>query len=94
MLRHMGAAWDIRGGKRVLGLMIVEGQGGADAITPDGHWSNEANAQVLETTLADSLPHRSPLERHRIAEGFLGVTTWQRLCSAFALGWPPPQDTG
>src|SRR4029077_17960689 len=26
MLRHMDAAWDIRRGKRVLGLMIVEGQ--------------------------------------------------------------------
>jgi hypothetical protein len=94
MLRHMDAAWEVRGRKRVLGLMLVEGRGGADAITPDSHWSNEANAQALETTLADSLPHRSPLERHQIAEGFLGVATWQRLCSEFALGWPPPQSTG
>ncbi len=38
MLRHMDAAWDVSGGKRVLGLMIVEGRGGADAITPDKHW--------------------------------------------------------
>jgi hypothetical protein len=34
MLRHMDAAWEICGGKHVLGLMVVEGQGGAVAY-PD-----------------------------------------------------------
>lgn len=63
-----------------------------DAITPDDHWLTEADVQVLEESLARSLPHRSLVERHQIAEGFLGVTTWQRLCSAFGLGWPPSRD--
>jgi hypothetical protein len=90
MLRHMDAAWEIRGGKRVLGLMVVEGRGGAEAVAPDDHWLIEANAQVLEATMAKSLPHRGVSDRHQIAEGFLGVTTWQRLCAEFGLGWPPP----
>jgi hypothetical protein len=94
MLRHMDAAWDISGGKRVLGLMIVEGQGGADATTPNGHWLTQANDQLLAETLADSLPHRDPVERHQISDGFLGVTTWQRVCAAFGLSWPPCQDAG
>lgn len=94
MLRHMDAAWDIGGGKRVLGLMIVEGQGGADATTPNNHWLTQANDQVLAETLADSLPHRDPVERNQIADGFLGVTTWQRVCAAFGLSWPPCRDTG
>lgn len=91
MLRHMDAAWEISGGKRVLGLMIVEGQGGADATTPNDHWLTQANDQVLERTLADSLPHRGAVERDQIAKGFLGVTTWQKVCADFGLSWPPCQ---
>jgi hypothetical protein len=94
MLRHMDAAWDIRGGRRVLGLMIVEGQGGAEAVTPTDHWLTQANEQVVLPTLVSSLPHRSAEEREQIADGFLGVTTWQRVCAEFEIGWPPCQDTG
>jgi hypothetical protein len=90
----MDAAWEIRGEKRVFGLMVVEGRGGADAVTPDVHWLTEANSQVLEATLTKSLPHRGVSERHQIADDFLGVTTWQRLCAEFGLGWPPSLDTG
>jgi hypothetical protein len=89
MLRHMDAAWEIRGAKRVLGLMIVEGDGDADAISVSPHWANQAKVQVLEQTLRDSLPHRSFEERRQIAAGFLGVTTWQRVCAAFSIDWPP-----
>jgi hypothetical protein len=89
MLRHMDAAWDIRGAKRVLGLMIVEGQGAAEAVMPTEHWLIQANEQVLPRTLADSLPHRSAKERDQIADAFLGVTTWQRVCAEFGIGWPP-----
>jgi hypothetical protein len=92
MLRHMDAAYEIRGGKRVLGLMIVEGDGGSDAVTVSAHWTNLANEQVLEQTLTDSLPHRSVDERKQIAAGFLGVTTWQRLCAEFGVPWPPYND--
>lgn len=89
MVRHMDVAWDIRRGKRVLGLMIVEGQGGAEAVSPTDHWLTQANGQVLQATLTDSLPHRSSEERDQIANGFLGVTTWQRVCAEFRIGWPP-----
>ena len=94
MLRHMDAAWDIRGSKRVLGLMIVEGSGGASAITPTEHWLKQVNEQVLARTLIDSLPHRSPDDRDRIANGFLGVTTWQNVCAQCAINWPPDGDAG
>ena len=73
MLRHMDAAWEIRRAKRVLGLMIVEGDGGADAVTASSHWTNEAKQQVFDQTLIDSLPHRTVEERSQIAGGFLGV---------------------
>ena len=92
MLRHMDAAMEIRGGKRVLGLMITEGPGGADAIAPSDYWINQAELQVREDTLTESLPHRSEVERQMIADGFLGVTTWQRLCAEFGLPWPPAED--
>lgn len=36
---------------------------------------------LLETTVADSLPHRDP------------GTTWQRVCAEFELGWPPYEDS-
>jgi hypothetical protein len=92
MLRHMDAAWEIRGAKRVLGLMIVEGDGGADAVAVSSHWANQARQQILERTLTDSLPHRSVEERRQIAGGFLGATTWQRVCTIFAIKWPPVDD--
>jgi hypothetical protein len=92
MLRHMDAAYEIRGHKRVLGLLIVEGDGGADAVTPSAHWANQANEQVLLQTLTDSLPHRSVEEGKEIAAGFLGVTTWQRVCAEFDVPWPPYND--
>jgi len=89
MLRHMDAAWEVRGGRRVLGLMIVEGQRGIGATTPTEHWLREADEQVLEQTLTASLPHRTPAECNQIADGFLGVMTWQKLCSDLGLPWPP-----
>jgi hypothetical protein len=49
--------------------------------------------QLHETTVADSLPHRDPSQRNLIADGFLGVTTWQRVCAEFELGWPPYEDS-
>lgn len=94
MLRHMDAAWEIRDGKRVLGLMIVEGPGGAEAVTPTDHWLAQGDRQVLPQTLTHSLPHRSVEEQKEIAGGFLGVTTWQKVCEEFDIAWPPCEDTG
>jgi hypothetical protein len=92
MLRHMDAAHEIRGDKRVFGMMIVEGCGGADAVTASDHWVKQARKEILEPTLSDSLPHRSVEERQQIAAGFLGVTTWQRVCAEFSIPWPPYND--
>jgi hypothetical protein len=92
ILRHMDAAYEIRGAKRVFGMMIVEGNGGADAVTVSDHWIKQAHEQVLEHTLTASLPHRSAEERRNISAGFLGVTTWQRVCREFGIAWPPYVD--
>lgn len=94
MLRHMDAAWEVRDGRRVLGLMIVEGLGGADPTVPSDHWLKQAGNQVLEPTLSTSLPHRTRAERNQIASGFLGATTWQRVCAEFGLPWPPCGNAG
>jgi hypothetical protein len=92
MLRHMDAAWEMRGERDVFGLMIVEGDKGAAGIEPNHHWIEQASLCLSPEAQAASLPHREPAERARIAEGFLGVTTWQRLCQAFQLEWPPVED--
>ena len=93
MLRHMDAAsWATSGAKHVYGMMVVEGEGGRDAVMPSEYWIGESDAQVLEATLDCSLPHRAQPERHAMANGFLGVTTWQGVCAAFSLPCPPTND--
>ena len=92
MLRHMDAAYKQARNKKVLGMMIVEGSGGAEAVTPNEYWPKEAEAQVKPGMIDASLPHRIPAEHMKIAEGFLGVTTWQRVCLEFSLLWPPIAD--
>lgn len=92
ILRHMDAAWEIGGNKLVFGMMIVEGSGGAEAVVPGEHWQMEAEAQIMLSMVDASLPHRTPLERMQISEAFLGVTTWQRVCSELHLPWPPAED--
>ena len=90
ILRHMDAAWEVRGHRRVLGLMIVEGDGGWDATEPSPFWLAEAGRQVASPLFDDSLPHRDPATRAELANSFLGVTTWQRVCAQFRIPWPPP----
>ena len=66
--------------------MIVEGEGQlGEALTPTEHWLAQSREQVMPQTLERSLPHRSLTERERIAEGYLGVTTWQTVCLEFGL---------
>jgi hypothetical protein len=91
MLRHMDAAWEIRGAKRILGLMIVEGDG-PNAVQPSNYWLSEANRQIDVESLSESLPHRPAGVRQQLADGFLGVTTWQAVCQVFSIQWPPFQD--
>jgi hypothetical protein len=89
----MDAASEIRGNKKVLGMMIVEGSEGSKNRDPSGYWFDQADEQVKDEMLTKSLPHRTLAERALIADGFLGVTTWQRVCSEFHLPWPPIADT-
>ena len=88
MLRHMDAAvWNAPPGKRVYGLMIVEGKEGRDDA-----WKAECDAIMSDAVVNSSLPHLTPDERRALASGFLGFTTWQRVCRTFALPWPPAAD--
>ncbi len=82
MLRHLDGAWEIKGGRAVYGFFIVE----EDSGRPGGilsAWKDFGKATVSPETLAQSLPHRTPEEQGRIAEAFLGVTTWQAVCGRF-----------
>lgn len=87
LLRHMDAAMDAFPGKQILGLLIVEGAGGAAARDPSDHWIAECRAQVASTMVESSLPHRSEPERNAVAHGVLGVTTWQAVCAATGIEW-------
>lgn len=92
IIRHMDAAYEIRGARKVLGLTIVEGEGGSEAVTPTQYWLDQADEQVAPRVLAGSLPRRSPRLHSEIAGGFLGVATWQRVCCELAIQWPPCTD--
>ena len=92
LLRHMDAAMESFPGKRVLGLLLVEGDGGSEAHMPSPHWVAESKAQYDPAMVASSLPHRSPSERSMLAAGMLGVATWQAVCVQNCIPWPPLQD--
>jgi hypothetical protein len=81
LVRHMDAAMEYFPGKRVLGMLVVEGDGGSEAQMPSAHWVAESKAQCDPATLASSLPHRSRGERSALAAGMLGVATWQAVCA-------------
>jgi hypothetical protein len=89
LLRHTDAAFEVRDGRLVLGLLIVEGTDGPDGLALSDFWLNEANEQISKEMLSASLPHRTPEERRVLASGMLGGTTWQRVCWEFAIPWPP-----
>lgn len=85
MLRHIDAAWDTRGTRTVVGLMIVEGAAG-DANVPLP-WRDYRRSLENSSALRESLPHRSDVERQAILNAFAGVTTWGAVVRA--LGVPP-----
>jgi hypothetical protein len=93
LVRHMDAAFDAFPGKRILGLLIVEGDGDADAVVPSVFWSDQCAAQYEPTMIEGSLPHRNRLEREAIGDGILGVTTWQAVCSLANIDWASLPDT-
>jgi hypothetical protein len=76
-------------GKRILGLLIVEGDS-QGAVSP--HWVNQCTAQYEQEMLNGSLPHRSVAERDILAAGILGVTTWQALCATTGVSFDDLPD--
>lgn len=87
MLRHLDCAWEVRGGRTVYGCVIVEGNGGGTVVAVPEHWRRVCAETVTLEALNGSLPHRSAEERRAIAEGYLGVTTWQAVCRTFDIAW-------
>jgi hypothetical protein len=83
MWRHIDAAWEIRGRRRVFGFFIVPGQ------EPDGGMPPRVEAAfgeaLSETVLEANFPHRSTKERDAITACFLGGTTWNLVCKAFSI---------
>jgi hypothetical protein len=92
ILRHMDAVMEHFPGKRILGILLVEGDGGSEARMPSPHWAAESKAQYEPAMLASSLPHRSSGERSALTAGLLGVATWQAVCAQNCIPWPPMQD--
>lgn len=82
MWRHIDAAWEVKGARRVYGLFIVEGD---EQGRVPSHWHLASQATCAEAALASSFPHRTPSEREEVRRCFLGVTTWQTVVKEFAL---------
>lgn len=84
MLRHLDAAWELRGRRAVYGLFIVD-SGEGSSTDPPPVWEEAAKATTSENVLRRSLPHRSQEETSAIASSFVGVTTWQAVCDEFQI---------
>jgi hypothetical protein len=89
--RHVDAAWEIRGRRRVFGFFVVEARGSGDEVT--AVWHQACRDALGVAALESSFPHRSASERAAIAACLLGVTTWQRLCHAFDIPLSTLPDT-
>jgi hypothetical protein len=84
MLRQLDAAWEVRQGRRIYGLFIVEADERTGSLVPPV-WREVADMTISEEVLRGSLPHRTPEERSEIASALLGVTTWQAVCEEFQI---------
>lgn len=92
MWRHLDAAWEIRGSRAVYGFFLVEGQASAPHEVP-GVWIDAAAATLSPDVVGSSLPHRGDVERREMAGCFLGVATWQHVCSSFGIAFERLPDT-
>jgi len=81
--RHIDAAWEIRGRRRVFGFFIVQGQESDGGLPP--LWQTAIRDAIAGAVLDTSFPHRSSSERDAIAACFLGGTTWNLVCKAFSI---------
>jgi hypothetical protein len=87
LLRHMDAAMDKFPAKQIYGLLVIEGDD-SDPMHPSAHWRQQCEQQYDCDVVERSLPHRTAAERAKIADGILGVTTWQAVCDRVGIEWP------
>lgn len=80
MLRHIDAAWELRGQRPVIGLMIVEGENSGPTLP--GAYRDYRSSLEGSAALTESLPHRSSEEQAAILQAFAGVTTWRAVMDA------------
>ncbi len=90
--RHIDAAWEVRGRRAVFGVLLVEGAEPDPCEVPTV-WQEAATSALGAETLRRSFPHRGVEERAAIAQGFLGVATWQAVCRHFVLDAALPDTT-
>jgi len=91
MLRHMDAAWEVRGERPVLGFFIVDSD--LDSGQVPKQWLEFCKETVSHAAIEKSFPHRSEEEREAIVAGFLGIATWQQVCVAFDIDLAALPDT-
>lgn len=79
MIRHLDCAYELhKNEKQIYGMMIVESDNGKSV--PD-KWLQYENQIKSDVILDSNLPHRLKDERNNIRDSFLGITTWQRICT-------------
>lgn len=66
----------------VVGFFIVEGQ--EDGSIPQA-WRRSTDASISKDALDESLPHRTAEERTLLANGYLGATSWQKVCDTLGV---------
>lgn len=86
LIRHMDAAWEVSRGRKVFGMLLVEGDENDPFSVPE-KWLL-ADIKLLES----SLPHRSTEVQQKLKNGILGVATWQRVCREFEISWSSLPD--
>ena len=85
MLRHIDAAWEVRGRRSVYGFFVVEADPMEDPIRVPNKWKAFVERTRSPDVVARSLPHRGPEEQQGIVDAFIGATTWQRVVGEFGL---------
>jgi hypothetical protein len=87
--RHIEGAWGMRGTRKVFGFFLVEEAGGRLPAL----WESAAKDAVSHAALSSSFPHLAAEERSELAACFIGVATWQLVCSAFGIDARTLPDT-
>lgn len=91
ILRHLDAAWEIRGERQVLGGFIIEGEKESPFQVPET-WKRACQDTPRNETLEAALPHRSLTEKQALGKSFLGAVTWQNLCQRTGLAFTSLPD--